>query len=542
VTFTWIRIKSHLTLIILLLISFLMIFTGLNDSVLQMDEGADTFVSTTILKSGVPMHSDGVNKTMLYADIFNGIFVYRTWIPYYLQSLSLYFLGLNTFAARLPFALAGFFSIWGLYHLTSRLTQQKSIAVLASIFLVTCVPALLYFRTSRYIALPILLTPITLSLYINIFKKKKWSPVALTIASIIFFHTMFVEFAGLILGMLTHLFIYRKDVAPENFKKVQISAAVTGLFCLPWLSFIPELSKRVSEVYTSATPYVDTSPLGYAKHFSSFLFQLNNYIFPLILLPLIFLGPFRSYSKQISLLLLCIFFIFLTGSIHSIPLFQYVAASIPIFLILLAWSTVNLFKTSAIQQGIFVTILIFSNIIHVAPLIPLKALVQNHSDWFQKNLYLQHAYESLNREVEIKSNYSNYLYEISHAYRGPLDEVVEFFKAHGKASDSCYIDSEFESLAFYTGMKMIRNQDLSLQDPPNWIVIRGKDRIFEKPTNLSFEAHNVKNVLQANSYVRIELNAPALWINNSYDIQIHQFRSPSASDKITIYQRTETIH
>ena len=513
-----------------------MIFTGLNDSVLQIDEGADTFVSTTILKHGVPMHSDGLNHTMLYADLFNGVFVYRTWIPYYLQSLSLYILGSNTLAARLPFALAGFFSIWGLYHLTSRLSQQKPIAVLASTFLATCVTALLYFRTSRYIALPILLTPLTLSLYINIFKNKKWSHVPLTLVSIIFFHTMFVEFVGLIIGMLTHLFIYRKEVAPENLRQVKISAAVTALFCLPWFYFIPELSKGVSQVYTTASPYVDTSPLGYLKHFAAFVFQLNNYLFPLILLPLIFLGPYKAFAKQISLLLLCIFFILLTGSLHPIPLFQYVAASIPILLILLAWATVHLFKGSVIQQSIFATILIFSNLVHVAPLLPVKTLIQNYSEWFQKSLYLQHTYGSLIREVKLKSTYLDYLYEISHDYRGPLDAVVEFFKTHGKPDDSCYIDSEFESLAFYTGMKMIPNSELSPNHAPDWIVLRGQDHLFVKAEDLSSKARNVKEVLQSNAYNRIELDAPAIWVNNTYDIQIHEFRSPSSTNKIVVYQ------
>ena len=518
--------------------AFFMIFTGLDDSVLQIDEGADTFVSTTILKSGVPMHSDGVNHTMLYADLFDGVFVYRTWIPYYLQSLSLYFLGTNTFAARLPFALGGLFSVWGLYHLAIRLSQQKSIAILAATFLATCVTALLYFRTSRYIALPILLTPITLILYIKIFENKKWNCIPLTIVSIIFFHTMFVEFAGLIIGMLIHLFIYRKEVIPEKFKQAKISAAITALFCLPWLSFIPGISKRVSEVYTMASPYVDTSPLGYIKHFAGFLFQLNNYLFPLILLPFLFLGPFKTFGRQVSLLLLCIFFILLTGSLHSIPLFQYVSASIPILLILLAWSTVHLFKRSIIQQIIFASILIFSNLAHVGLLIPVKALIKEHPEWFQQNLYLQHAYGSLIREVKIKSVYFEYLYELTHTYRGPLDEVVEFFKVHGRPDDTCYIDSEFESLAFYTGMKMIGNHDLS-QRPPDWIVLRGKDRPFEKSGKISPEARNVKEVLQANPYTRIELDAPAIWVNNTYDIQIHEFRSPSSGDKVTVYQRTD---
>ena len=104
--------KSHLTITFLLLFAFLLIFAGLDDSVLQVDEGGDTFISTTILKYGFPMHSDGLNKTMLFADILDGVFIYRTWLPYYLQSISLYFLGNNTFAARLPFAIAGLFSIF----------------------------------------------------------------------------------------------------------------------------------------------------------------------------------------------------------------------------------------------------------------------------------------------------------------------------------------------------------------------------------------------------------------------------------------------
>ena len=104
--------KSHLAVILLLPIAFLIIFTGLDDSVLQVDEGADTFISTTILKHGLPKHSDGLNHSMPYADVIDGIFIYRTWIPYYLQALSFHLMGNNTFAPRLPFAIAGLCSIF----------------------------------------------------------------------------------------------------------------------------------------------------------------------------------------------------------------------------------------------------------------------------------------------------------------------------------------------------------------------------------------------------------------------------------------------
>ena len=530
--------KSHLALALLLPIVFLSIFTGLDDSVLQVDEGADTFVSTTILKHGLPMHSDGLNHTMLYADIFDGVFIYRTWVPYYLQSISLYFLGNNTFAARLPFAIAGFFSIWCLYHFAIRLTQEKPVAIFAATFLATCVPALLYFRTSRYVAIPILLTPILLSFYIDIFEKKKWNPIPFTATSIIFFHTMYVEFAGLIIGMLIHLFIYRNEVVPDNLRKIKIPAVITALLCLPWLLFIPALSKRIAEFYTSASPLIDTSSLGYLKHFAGFLFQINNYIFPLILVPFIFLLPIKKLSRPISLLLICVFFILLTASLHSIPLLQYIAASIPILFILLGWINLYLFKSSIFQQSIFAVFLIFSNLIHVGPLLPVKQLLQPPRPESQSSLYLKGLYQAFMREVKLKPTFFQYWGELANPYRGPLNKIVAFFETHGKKGETCYIDNEVESLAFYTGFKMIHNSELTNKSIPDWIVLRGDQwdlHSEKKPNPLK---KKLRFILRNNQYEQFELNAPVKRINNSYEIQIHLFKSPISADKVYIFRRS----
>ena len=85
-----------------------MVFLGLSNSVLQVDEGGDTFISSTILKYGAPHHQDETNYTMEIAIVRDdGLFVYRTWLPYYLQAGSLFIFGETTFAARLPFALSG---------------------------------------------------------------------------------------------------------------------------------------------------------------------------------------------------------------------------------------------------------------------------------------------------------------------------------------------------------------------------------------------------------------------------------------------------
>ena len=70
-------IFKHLPLFFLAVYSTLMIFPSLGSSVLQLDEGSDTFISTTLLKSHFPRHSDEINSSMLFANVHDGLFVYE---------------------------------------------------------------------------------------------------------------------------------------------------------------------------------------------------------------------------------------------------------------------------------------------------------------------------------------------------------------------------------------------------------------------------------------------------------------------------------
>ena len=143
------------------------------------------------------------------------------------------------------------------------------------------------------------------------------------------------------------------------------------------------------------------------------------------------------------------------------------------------------------------------------------------------------------REVKLKYVFYQHLLEISNPYKGPLDKIVAFFKTNGKPGDSCYIDNEHESLAYYTGMKVIHRDDIKALDNPDWIVLRGDYRhAIEK--NLPSEiAQNLREILRKHPYSKIELDAPAIRVNNTYDIQLHLFRSPTSADKIVIYKRTD---
>ena len=530
-------LKTHFALIFLIPFSFLLVFTGLDDTVLQVDEGADTFISTTILKYGYPKHSDGTHYTMPEGDAFDGIFLYRTWVPYYLQSISLQLFGQNTFSARLPFAILGVLSVWTLYSFTLRWTNRKTVAFFACLLLATSVPTLLYFRTARYVAIPILLTPLLLRFYITIFDKAKWNPVPLTVVSIIYFHTMYVEFAGVIMGMLIHLCVYRSRVTNSNLAKVKGSAIITAVLCLPWLATIPVLVSKLSEFYTSASPLIDTSWWRFPKHFFAFLFQVNNYIFPFILAPLLLISSLKNLRFQVSLLLFCSISVLITASLHSIPLMQYISACIPMSFVLLAMVVFYLFEKSVARQSALLLVLIFTNLIHVGPLLPLKQIATRYPENFAMTAYSLNATKTFLRETNLKSVFYLYWQELTHRYQGPLDELVRFFETHGKKGETCYIDNESETLALLTGLKMIHDKDLDFRSRPDWIVLRGNQRNSHPNEIVLNLKEKLNTIFSAHNYEKIVLNAPVKRINNSYDIQIHRFRSPISSERVHIYRR-----
>ena len=532
-------VKTHTGLVFLIPYALIMVFLGFSDSALQLDEGADTFISSTILKYGLPYHQDETVYTMEEGIVRDDkLFIYRTWFPYYLQASSLFLFGKTTFAARLPFALSGVLSAIALYFFTLKLTKKKSTAFLATLFLASSVPALIYFRTARYIGLPILLTVLLLYSYITIYEKKHWNPWPLTLVSIIYFHTMYVAFAGVILGVIIHFYINRKSTTKNNYKYVAQAAVVTAIFTLPWLWFNFAIFEKVTEFYLSASDQIDTTNWRFLKHLAGFLFQLNNYTFPLILLPLLLVKSLRPYRTEIQLCLFCTAGLIFVSLLHTIPLQQYIAGSFPLWCILLALLIIEGFRSSTIRYAITAT-LVLTNLIHIGPLLSVKEVLSANPQWLNKNSYMMDISKSFTREIKFKSVFYEYLFEISNTYKGPLDEIVAFLKTHGKPGDSCYIDTERESLNFYTKMKVILRSDLKVEEPPDWIVLRGNDWNAIEGNSPSPTAKILREIVSKNTYSKIALNAPPVRVNNSYDIQIHLFRSPSSADKIVIYKRAD---
>src|SRR5437879_4572918 len=149
-------IRQHWPFAIVALIGAVLIFTNLGSDYLWEDEGDTAALASNILKFGVPKAWDGAafldcdHGTRLNRDL---VMVTHPWVQYYLTAASFLIFGQNTFAARFPFALAGWMSILLTYLFLWRELRSRVVAFSAAALLVFSVQFLLYARQCRYCSL-----------------------------------------------------------------------------------------------------------------------------------------------------------------------------------------------------------------------------------------------------------------------------------------------------------------------------------------------------------------------------------------------------
>tara|TARA_B100000686_G_scaffold354783_1_gene467194 strand:+ start:78 stop:1643 length:1566 start_codon:yes stop_codon:yes gene_type:complete len=516
---------------------------GLSNSALQMDEGVDTFISLTILKYGFPRHSDGIRSVMEYADVHDGLFVYRTWLPYYAQALSISLFGKTTFGARFPFALTGIFSILSLYGLGFKITGKRSVGFTAGLLFASCVPALLYFRCARYIGFPVLFSVFITWTYLKVFENKRWSPWLFIVIGALYFHSMYVEFAGSMMGICLHLIFHRRYVLPKNLRIFWFAVIVLVVLTLPWILFISPVFAKVIETFQARGVGLEPSFLIYIKRFLSFIFQINIFVFPFVMIPVLWSRFLRPRLFHIQLLLFIILAIILSATLNSIPTQNYIFAAFPLIFLILGIIVMEGFPFGKWFRVSVLAILLGTNIFHVSPLYPVRWVADVLPQTVEASHYLRSAAASFKNTVKLDSLTYDYVYEISHPYKGTLDYVVEFFKRNGEAGELCFIDSEEVSFAFYTDMEVIQKYEMTTDLRPDWIVLRNNFlRNFERKTPARLKvARKIETILKEGRYQKIEIKAPIWRYNNAYDIRLHIFNASTIKiGDIVIYKLIKT--
>ena len=243
------KLRSHWPFAIVAVVGAVLIFTNLGSDYLWEDEGDTAALASNILKFGVPKAWDGGafldsdHGARLNRDL---VMVTHPWIQYYLSAASFLVFGENTFAARIPFAIAGWMSILFVYLFVWRLFGNRLTAFSAAALLVFSVQFLLYAKQCRYCALNMLLV---VWLFWTFFKMNSARDCVLFIlASVFLFHTHPYGIAPVVaLGALS--LIYRPFVIQRRW--ILFATPAIALLTLPWLA-LSSLSSSGSALNTTA--------------------------------------------------------------------------------------------------------------------------------------------------------------------------------------------------------------------------------------------------------------------------------------------------
>jgi Dolichyl-phosphate-mannose-protein mannosyltransferase len=197
--------QRHWAFLLVATIGAAILFTDLGSGYLWADEGDTAVLASNILKSGLPRAWDGV--TFMDSDFgarVNSrlIMVSSPWLQYYVTAASFVLFGQNTFAARFPFALAGWLTVGVVYLLGWRATDDRRAGICASILTISSVQFLLFCRQSRYYALAMLFTCVMIASFLRMRSGPRAA--LFGIAAVLLFHTHPIGIVVVIaLGALT---------------------------------------------------------------------------------------------------------------------------------------------------------------------------------------------------------------------------------------------------------------------------------------------------------------------------------------------------
>jgi hypothetical protein len=300
------------------------------------------------------------------------------------------------------------------------------------------------------------------------------------------------------------VFLHSLLYARREIKKVAFilsGSFVLNLSCIIWLSGMTVPGKRLAG-RLEIREILDR--LG------AFLIDIERYIAPKWLLG-VFLAIFVYYmvrkkadifraaaqAGQTALLALFIA-VNITVLTLAVPasFFRYLAPVIPVLYLLVARTLMGF---SAIQNaigGVIIAILIFSN------------------------------------------HLPEYLYELTHNYKGPVKGIVSYLLKYGNSGDTVAITYEDLPLKFYTKMRVVgglTGEDLSEAANARWMILR-KYVICARDN--AVREYLVEHV-PWDKYEKIVIDYPDTPFENREELSWHFFKTAQDEDRVALYRRID---
>jgi 4-amino-4-deoxy-L-arabinose transferase and related glycosyltransferases of PMT family len=478
----------------ILIVSAVLFLANLGNQNLWQDEAQTALISKTILTEGVPRGYDGKNYFSQEGGAEYGknyIWRWHTWLPFYVLAGFYKVFGISTFVSRLPFVLFGLGTVVLLYYYARAVWPGTRIPAIAAALLTISVPFLLLCRECRYYSMAIFFTLLSLYAYVLLLEGRKYASVLLFAATTLLFHSQHIYLAALFPAVFLHAIIFRRDL----LKILTVVTALTILVNVPWLIWL-------------AGVHYPAKTMSIFMLASFFSIDVLYYVFPVWLPAAVLLaciarrvrtGRFFAVSRQVwerlSLPFFFVVFNILAISVAApYPFFRYLAPAIPL-LILLAAVIINA--------------------------------------WWETHLLVAAAAVVM---LVATSQMKDYLYEITHDYKGPEKGIAKYLNEHGSPDDIVAITYGDMGLKFYTKMRVVgglTGEDLEPAKNARWVILR---QYFIADRDEAVTQY-LKNNIRLENFRRIVIDYPDMAYENRESPGNHTFRIDTDENKVVIYER-----
>ena len=521
---------------LLLIVAVVLLLTNLGNMYLWQDEAETALLSQRLGAFGLPLAFDGRNlirqapQDVQYTQDY--VWVYHPWLPFYLTSFSLSLFGPTTFAARLPYALAGLATILLLYHTTQR-CFHRHIAMLASTLLLFCVPFALHARQCKYFAFAALFTVATLDAYLRM--RDADSPsFALPYfigAALFLFQSNFGAFVPLMAAIGLHLLATRPRW-PELWRFVVAGLILTACV-VPWAFYLQ----------TWARGRFAFDVLRFVSHLVHYAVYVTGWVFPALLLILFALllarlfkrsGQDRREASLLSLyLLVCLLTVLFLSATFIWMYFSYIVQLVPLLMVLLAWTVWQMVRRWRLLGYALLVVLITTNLLHVFPYV---LPITRQFKWaaLAARPYLAETDALLVAAGQIRTDLKDYGYELVHDYDGPNEGIVLFLRQQADADDLVVANYGELPIAFYTGLDIaggLSGFRLEEASDAEWIINRRHGPYRDELARLVTEG----------SYEPIEIPYPDLPWGNRPVPEYHKFATVRDAPNVVIHRRSNQV-
>ncbi len=510
-----------------------LLFHQLGQRPFWQDEAETACLAKNVLKYGVPKVTDGVSIISQEQGREYGedmIWSWSPWMQIYVSALGLKIGGINTFAGRFPFALAGVICILLTYRMVFVHYRDVQWARLAALFLALTVPFLLFARQNRYYTLGAILTILSMEAFIP----RRPTSAACVLAGIsmgLMFHANYLLLFSF--GPAIYMAKLMVERRLPRLKELLIVVACGAVIILPGF-MLYGIGKQGGMLDFTKIP----SNLGkYFSDFVQFMLPLPIGLYLLYRWRHFFLtwteyrGPECERERFVLMLGLT-----MVGSVVVLALIpqrflRYLVHLYPFLAVILAWLCINLWRNHKPSGVILGFLLLFTNWVHI---IPMEILGIVNRPWQTDSKMLAYP----NFPIKL------FLTELVRGYPDVNENIITYFKENAEPGDTILITYGDLPLLFYADefkiLGGLRADDPEALDNPEWLVKRCISRTDRDGFLLQSDDAILNKLDLENDYDRLELDFADDQFGNRADPYYHQFIPNEAPyQKVVVYRRKD---